>query len=343
MTTARELRTASTRVLREHILHGHPVDPEQLEGWAYRGTSLGLPSVIEKLTWKTFQKTFWRDPRTHQLFGWNVRLEQDGIDAPSRPKIRRGKPVTEWNYEVIAPSAGVPMPRGFDRGLIIDYSRAKNAPGPVFFTKDPLVALTPGSADELLGVSYLVVAGRCVETPTYFTLEREQRIDFVPDAFAPSAPSASRASHGLDPLELTALERHWAEELFGAILATGGDEGLPSFASVDRTAFWNTFASAPAPMVRAGLRPMLHTLVFLPMVSGFGKPFFRLSDDERGRFLAKAAGDRRYFVRQSLVTLKTLACFAYFDDPKVRAHFDDAPIAPLGETANGAALEGGAP
>ena len=27
-----------------------------------------------------------------------------------------------------------------------------------------------------------VVAGRCVETPTYFTLEREHRIDFVPYA-----------------------------------------------------------------------------------------------------------------------------------------------------------------
>jgi hypothetical protein len=336
MTTARELRTASTRVLREHILNGHPVDPDALDGWAYRGTSLGLPSTIEKLTWKTFQKTFWRDPRTHRLFGWNVRLEQDGIDAPSRPKIRRGKPVTEWNYEVIAPGAGVPMPRGFDRGLVIDYSRAKNAPGPVFFTKDPLVALSPGSADELLGVSYLVVAGRCVETPTYFTLEREQRIDFVPEVFAPGPEHAPR---GLDPLSLTAIERGWAEELFGAILATGGEDGLPPFASVDRTAFWNAFASAPAPMVRAGLRPMLHTLVFLPVVSGFGKPFFRLSDDERARFLTKVASDPRYFVRQSLVTLKTLACFAYFDDPKVRARFDDAPIAP---PANAPATEGGA-
>lgn len=333
MTTARELRTASTRVLREQILNGHPVDPGQLEGWAYRGTSLGLPSVIEKLTWKTFQKTFWRDPSSHRLFGWNVRLEQDGIDAPSRPKLRRGKPVTEWNYEVIAPGAGVPMPRGFDRGLVIDYSRAKNAPGPVLFTKDPLVALSPGSADELLGVSYLVIAGRCVETPTYFTLEREQRIDFVPEVFT---PGPEHAPHGLDPLNLTAFERGWAEELFAAILATGGEDGLPPFASVDRTAFWNAFASAPAPMVRAGLRPMLHTLVFLPVVSGFGKPFFRLSGDERARFLAKIADDRRYFVRQSLVTLKTLACFAYFDDPRVRARFDDAALSGVPGVPGGA-------
>ena len=64
------------------MLAGHPVDPAQLEGWVYRGTSLGLPSLVERLTWKTFQKAFWRDPATGRLLGWNVRLEQDGLDAP---------------------------------------------------------------------------------------------------------------------------------------------------------------------------------------------------------------------------------------------------------------------
>ena len=34
--------------------------------------------------------------------------------------------------------------------------------------------------------------------------------------------------------------------------------------------------------------------------------------------------DRRYFGRQAFVTLKTLACFAYFDDPDVRARFEGA-------------------
>ena len=73
--------------------------------------------------------------------------------------------------------------------------------------------------------------------------------------------------------------------------------------------------------MRAGLRPMLHTLVFLPVVSGYRKPFFRLGPDERARFLTATASDPRYLVRQALTTLKTLACFAYFDDPQVRARF----------------------
>lgn len=177
---AKSLRDASRRELRERIVTGHPVDPKAIEGWAYRGTSLGLPALLEKLSWKTFQKTFWRDEKTGRLLGWNVRLEQDGIDAPSRPKTKSGKPVCVWHYEVIEPR-GVPMPRGFDRGLIIDYSRAHN---PFYETvrwvKDPLVALSPGNYDELLGVSYAVVLGACIETPTYFTLEREHPIDYVP-------------------------------------------------------------------------------------------------------------------------------------------------------------------
>ena len=43
------------------------------------------------------------------------------------------------------------------------------------------------------------------------------------------------------------------------------------------------------------------------------------------RFLVAAASDRRYFVRQAMTTLKTLASFAYFDDPQVRARFEQAP------------------
>lgn len=179
MSVARSLRNASHADLRRMIVEGHPIDPKAIEGYAYRGTSLGLPRVVELATWKTFQKTFWRHPSTGRLLGWNVRLEQDGIDAPSRPKFRRGVPSTEWNYEVITPE-GVPAPAGFDRGLVIDYARAPNPPQQRLI-KDPLVALTAGDADELLGVSYLVIAGRCVETPTYFTLERDHRVDYVPD------------------------------------------------------------------------------------------------------------------------------------------------------------------
>lgn len=309
MTTARELRSATTRELRDHIVRGHPVDPRAIEGFAYRGTSLGLPRVVERLTWKTFQKTFYRDPSSGRLFGWNVRLEQDGIDAPSRPKKRRGVPVTEWHYEVTG-AAGVPAPKGFDRGLIIDYSRAPNPPGPMTITKDPLVALSPGDPTELLGVSYLVVGGRCVETPTYFTLEREAPIEHVP--YDDPRPT-------FEWLRLSAFERRWASALFGAIIGAGGGDGLPPFASVDEGLFYRRFESAAAPLVRAGLRPMLYALVLAPVTMGYKKPFFALSTEDQARFLIEVDHEGNAFLRQSLAALKTLACFAYFEDPVVRA------------------------
>lgn len=316
MTCARDLHTAPNHVLREHILRGFPVDPRALEGWAYRGTSLGLPDLIVRLTWRTFQKTFHRDVLTDRLLGWNVRLEQDGINAPSRPKTRGGRPITEWNYEVVA-HEGVPMPRGFDRGLVVDYSRAPNPPGVVQLVKDPLVALNKGDADHLLGVSYLVAFGVCIETPTYFTLEREHRINYVPDTIV--APR-------VDPLRLTSVERRWTEALFDGILGTDGSSGLPPFSAVDKAAFWRTFEQAPGPLVRAGLRPMVHLLTFLPIALGFKRPFFRLTQDERAQFLSAAIVDRRYAVRQAMATLKTLACFAYFEDPSVRSRFESTPV-----------------
>lgn len=181
------IRAESRAALRARIVGGHAVDPAEIEGWAYRGTSLGLPRFVERLTWKTFQKTFWRDPATGRLLGWNVRLEQDGLDAPSRPKTRGGVPVTQWNYEVVAPD-GVPAPRGFDRGLIIDYGRGRNPwYDTIRVTKDPLVAVEPGRAEVLLGVSYLALGGLCIETPTYFVLEREHRVAHVPAGVSSAA------------------------------------------------------------------------------------------------------------------------------------------------------------
>ncbi len=319
MQLARALRSASTAELRDRIASGHPVDPAALEGWVYRGTSLGMPGFVERLTWKTFQKTFYREPAAPgRLFGWNVRLEQDGIDAPSRPKLRGGQPVTEWHYEVIPP-ASVPTPPGFDRGLIIDYSRGLLPErGIMRWIKDPLVALAPDSADELIGVSYLVVGGRCVETPTYFTLEREHPIDFLPWTGAPPPRRARRAL-----MHLAGFERRWADALLEAIVP-GGEGGLPAFAEVDRTGFWQAFEQAAPPAIGAGLRAMVYTLTFLPVTDRrFRRPFFALQPEQRAEFIAAAASDRRYPVRQALVTLKTLGCLAYFDDPAVRARFPE--------------------
>lgn len=305
--TKQHLLQASRSELRELITRGHPVDPAQLEGWAFRGVALGLPDFVAKLSWKTFQKTFHRDAHTGRLLGWNVRVHQDGVDAPSRPLEKKGRPWTTWHYEVVSP-AGVRTPPGFDRGLLIDYGRGNNpALETVRFMKDPLVALEAGNTDLLLGVTWVSLGRVQLETPTYFLLEREHRISHVP-------PEATVPVHG----PFFAFERRWAEQLFAALLGTG-TQGIPPLAQLDRSGFWKRLEEDPPPYFGPGLRASIHTLTFLPLtLPGFRRPFYALDAEQQRRCVAQLAADRRVMVKQLLSTLKLLGCFALFEDPGVR-------------------------
>jgi hypothetical protein len=149
------------------LAEGHPIEVGALDDSRYRGISLGLPGFVEALTWKTFEKTFHRDPVTGQLRGWNVRLEQTGWTSPPVPRQKGGQPWTFGHYDV---KPGHP--------LTLDYGSARNfALDPTRLVRDPLVALDAGSARWLLGRSDLVGGLR---TPSYFLLERLGPLEFLP-------------------------------------------------------------------------------------------------------------------------------------------------------------------
>jgi hypothetical protein len=152
------LLAASPAELAACFAAGHPVEPSQLAGAAYHGTSLGLPAWVERATWKTFTKVFVADGE--HVRGWNVRVDQR---APWAPRLRRGRPITFGHFVAVHDGATT----------MLDYGRGANArANPIRRLRDPLVALEPGSAHRLLGMSLLAVAGRTVPTPSYFLLER---------------------------------------------------------------------------------------------------------------------------------------------------------------------------
>ncbi len=166
-----DLLEASQAELRALLRSGYAIDPASLDDTEYRGISLGIPGVVEKLTWKTFKKVFHRDRKRGVLRGWNVRMEQRGLDGPWLPKTKKRQPVTFGHFEVVAASN---VPEGCDRGLLIDYARGGNRRlDPVSRLRDPIVALKEGSADRLLGWSYLQVGRKQVGTPSFFWLERD--------------------------------------------------------------------------------------------------------------------------------------------------------------------------
>lgn len=163
---------ASHAELHRAMRDGHPIDASSLDDTEYRGISLGLPAFIEKLSWKTFTKTFHRDPVTGHLRGWNVRMEQTGLDGPRVPKKRKGEIFTFGHYRVVA-SRGRAMPAPCDQGLLIDYGLGGNSPFDLMrVMRDPLVALDRGSSEHLLGWSYAEIGALRVGTPSFFLLER---------------------------------------------------------------------------------------------------------------------------------------------------------------------------
>lgn len=151
------LLEASPAQLAGWLAAGHPIAPEQLAGAEYHGTSLGLPRFVEQLTWKWFIKAFVRDG--DRVRGWNVRVDQS---APWSPRLRKGAPITFGHFVAV---------RDGDRTML-DYSVGNRRLDPIATLRDPLVALDPGSADRLLGVSLIQLAGTRVPTPAYFLLER---------------------------------------------------------------------------------------------------------------------------------------------------------------------------
>lgn len=170
MTTLDTLLTATRQELFATIQGGHPIDPAALADRQFRGVSLGMPALVDRLLWKTFLKTFHRDPETGALRGWNVRLHQDGLDAPPRPIEKAGAPFTFGHYAV-RPLRPDEAPGGLRHGLMLDYGAGGNGWwDPAGALRDPLVAVHAGQTSLLLGWTYALVAGVRVSTPSYFAL-----------------------------------------------------------------------------------------------------------------------------------------------------------------------------
>ena len=161
MLSAADLRSMSRPELTAVVRAGHAVDADAIADTEYRGISLGLPAFIEELTWKTFKKVFCRNELDRSVRGWNVRIEQTGLEPPFRPKRRNGAPVTFGHFAVEVRS----------NGLLLDYGAGAPRFDPLGLVRDPVVAVNPGDPSLLVGTTYLALPFGDVPTPSFFSLE----------------------------------------------------------------------------------------------------------------------------------------------------------------------------
>lgn len=157
--TAVDARRLSSRELARTFASGRAFDPLAVAGWIYRGTSLGLPRVVERLSWIKFAKAFHREGEV--VRGWNIRIEQDALDLPWRPRLQAGSAVTFGPFVVTSRA-----------GVVLDYGLGG---GGMRVLRDPVVALDE-RADVLLGRSLLQLGPLSIPTPSYFLLERDQQV-----------------------------------------------------------------------------------------------------------------------------------------------------------------------
>jgi hypothetical protein len=176
--TARDLLGLGPSELGKRMEKGFPVSADDLAGFEYRGTSLGLPSLVERLTWKTFVKAFHRPASDTSVRGWNVRMEQTGLGGPLIPKAKNGIPITFGHFRVV-PIVDGSIPHGVKGAVLIDYGVPGN-PAPLSRLRDPVVALNEGDADTLLGFTYVDSPFGKIGTPSFFSLERARPLTHVP-------------------------------------------------------------------------------------------------------------------------------------------------------------------
>jgi hypothetical protein len=172
--TVDDLLAMNNAQRREIMFKARPLDPAVLENSTYLGIDLSLPVIMNKILWKTFRKTFYRDPQSGVLRGWNVRMQQTGWNGPGQPLLDgKGKPIWFGHYRVL-PAKGLQFAGGWVGEQYLDYTVAGN---PWYDVAGlgycPLVAVNEGSSELLLGWEVFKLGSVFVPLPDFWALRRE--------------------------------------------------------------------------------------------------------------------------------------------------------------------------
>lgn len=159
----------------EEIVRTQPAPAfESLAGWEFRG--FNVMALTEVLRIRKFKKGFYADARDpSRLYGYNVRVEQNGRRRPWVPVLRHGQPLRHGLYDVTRVTAEGPDGL-YPQSLLLDYGCGRNPTlDPSRFLRDYLVQAAPDEPDLLVGKAYIALGP--VRVPGgYFVLERYNQV-----------------------------------------------------------------------------------------------------------------------------------------------------------------------
>lgn len=175
-----ELLRMSNAEVKRVFLQGHPIPVNDLHNTQYLGVDLSLPSWVNKILWKTFRKTFYKDPATGILRGWNVKLEQTGYDFPTQSKRNdKGEELAFGHYHLCS-AVGKSFPQGWQGTDYLDYGVAGNAAlDPARLGYCPLVAVNEGSDELLLGWEVFKIGNIFLPLNDYWLLKKEGALQVI--------------------------------------------------------------------------------------------------------------------------------------------------------------------
>lgn len=177
-TTLDDLLNMNNKQLAEVFVNGHPFDLQALENTQYRGIDLSLPVLINKMLWKEFRKTFYRDPDTGVFRGWNVRMEQVGWDKPGVAMRKKDGSALSFGHYLVCNDDIPNFPETWAVQNYLDYGNAGNSFFDLArFTLAPLVAVNPGSSELLLGREVLKIGNRLIPFPDFWALRLEGELE----------------------------------------------------------------------------------------------------------------------------------------------------------------------
>lgn len=302
------LRKLDTKELDRLMQEGTMPSVADLVGYEFRG--FNVPWAARLIGAKKFKKGFFGEPDGDYCWGYNVIVEQNGMDEPWNAEPNEEKPRRHHFFKVFPGSAAMANKPLYPNSMVIDYRYWEEyfVLYPPRYTVDYLVYPDPDNRDLILAKSYLEFPFGHFQM-SHFILERYNESNYP------------RNSHFLSDREMRTVTA------FAEVFIEGEEEAVPPLEvaqNIDR--HLERLNSSR----KRSLRMLLFLIEYvLPRRSlwPFRPPFSKMDAAARKQLIVDRLQDpRNRGVLRDLAKFKTLFLLGYYGDSRVHESINFEPV-----------------